>query len=460
MLRPVTRFRAAYVLGPDGVRADADLVVEGDRVVSVEPSSDAAAVELGQVAVVPGLVNAHSHAFQRLLRGRTEHLRADALGEDFWSWRALMYDAANRLSAAQVEAVSRFCFLEMALSGVTAVGEFHYLHRTDEEEELAHRVVRAARAVGLRINLLRVAYHRAGPGLPALPEQRRFVAPTVQTFLDRAQALARAWAHDPAVTVGLAPHSVRAVPRSWLLAIAEAPAGVVHIHACEQRAELAQCVAEHGMGPVQLLDACGLLRPSTTLVHATHLDDDALHRLGAARPTVCACPSTERNLGDGFLPAHDLLARGVPVALGSDSHADVDLWAEMRLVEYHERLRAERRNVLAPHAPARDGLRRTADVLWPMATIHGARALGLEAGALRPGALADFTTLDLEHPSLAGVDAESLVAHLAFAAAPGAVRAVYVGGAPIVQGGRHARQAEWTAAYRDAARALHGPAQR
>jgi formimidoylglutamate deiminase len=452
----MTRFRAAYVLGPEGVHADADLVVTQDRIVGIEAATGPADVDLGRVALVPGLVNAHSHAFQRLIRGRTEHLRADAPHEDFWSWRALMYESANRLSPAQVEAVSRFCFLEMALSGVTTVGEFHYLHRSEDDDELAHRVIGAARAVGLRITLLRVAYHRAGPGRGALPEQRRFVAPSVEDFLGRAQAVDRAWADDAAVTVGLAPHSVRAVPRSWLQAIAQAELGVVHIHACEQRAELAQCHAEHGMGPVQLLDACGLLRPTTTLVHATHLDADALDRLAAARPTVCACPSTERNLGDGFLPAEALLARGVPVALGTDSHADVDLWAEMRLVEYHERLRAERRNVLAAHAPIREGRRHTADVLWPMATEHGARALGLDAGALRPGALADFTAVDLDHPSLAGVDGERLVDHLAFAATPAAVRSVHVGGVPIVEGGRHARGREWTDAYLEAARAIHG----
>jgi len=203
---------------------------------------------------------------------------------------------------------------------------------------------------------------------------------------------------------------------------------------------------------VALLEACGLLRPGTTLVHATHLEDGAVERLVAGGPTVCACPTTERNLGDGFLPATELVAGGVPVALGSDSQATIDPWAEMRLVEYHERLRRERRNVLATHhgvwgATPEDGRLETADLLWPMGTAHGARALGLEVGALAPGRPADFVALDLRDPSLAGTTARTLLADLVFSTTPRAVRHVYVGGAQVVVDGRHPRQGDFVDSF-------------
>jgi formimidoylglutamate deiminase len=233
---------------------------------------------------------------------------------------------------------------------------------------------------------------------------------------------------------------------------------VLHIHACEQRAELAQCRAEYGAEPVRVLADHGVLDERTTLVHGTHLDADALALCAERRPTICACPTTERNLGDGFLPASALLAARVPVALGSDSHAEIDLWQELRLVELNERLRAERRNVLAPHAPAwghAQGDRLdTAALLWPMATAHGARSLGLPTGALSLGRPADFVTIDLADPSVAGLDAASLVAHLAFAMTPRAVRDVFVAGRPVIQGGRHPDQRAIVADFRRVMSAL------
>ncbi len=445
----MTTYRARYLLTEEGVVEDGVFAVADGRFSAVHAES--VDVDLGAVAVVPGLVNAHSHAFQRAIRGRTEYLDAARREEDFWSWRRLMYGAALTLDPDDIESVSAMAFLEMALTGITAVGEFHYVHHQpdgrpyDDPNALAHRVIDAARAVGIRITLLRVAYHRGGYQRPAGADQRRFVEPDVETYLSRVDALAAHWRHEPCVTVGMAPHSIRAVPGDWLEAVAahaDATSRVVHIHACEQRRELEESRAEYGAEPVRVLADRGLLSPTTTLVHGTHLDEEAFALLAKARPTVCACPTTERNLGDGFLPAETLVAAGVPIALGSDSQANIDLWAEMRLVEYHERLRAERRNVLAAHhgvwspAPA-DGQLRTADVLWPMGTRHGARALGLQTGQMAVGAPADFVTLDLGAPCLAGLSAETLTSDLVFSTAHGAVLDTFVAGTRVVADGAH-----------------------
>ena len=234
------RLRARFVLtdGPT-LLEDAVIEVADGRIVAIGVD-DGPAQDLGEVAVLPGQVNAHSHAFQRAIRGRTEYLDSARPEEDFWSWRAQMYAAANALDPDGVEAVSAMAFLEMALAGVTTVGEFHYLHHApdggpfDDANELGHRVVRAARAVGLRIALLRVAYHRGGIDQAPGPLQRRFGEPDVDTFLARVDALDAAWREEPLVSVGMAPHSIRAVPRPWLTDIAEMgrrTGRVVHIHA-------------------------------------------------------------------------------------------------------------------------------------------------------------------------------------------------------------------------------------
>lgn len=437
------RHRARYVVTPSGVVEGGVVAVDGGRFSAVS-AGGAAELDHGEAVIVPGLVNAHSHAFQRAIRGRTEHLAAGREADDFWSWRDAMYRAANGLDPDGIEAVSAMAFLEMALGGITTVGEFHYLHHGSDGtpyadvNELAHRVIRAARRVGIRIVLLRVAYQRAGFGKAVDPMQRRFVDRDVGAVWRAVEGLEKAWAGDGMVGVGVAPHSVRAVSRGWLEDIGAARGGrPVHVHACEQRAELAACESEYGMGPVELLASAGVLDERVTVVHGTHLDARALAVLGERRPVVCGCPLTEANLGDGILPAVELLERGVPLALGTDGQSRIDMWAEMSRVEEQLRLVGERRNVLARFAPMVEGRRSTAAVVWPMGSAGGAQSLGVDAGAIEAGRAADFVVLDLADPALAGASRMSVLADVALGMTPRAVRSVYVGGEAVVEDGRH-----------------------
>ena len=268
-------------------------------------------VRLPNQALLPGLVNAHSHTFQRLIRGRSENRGAN--GDDFWTWRNTMYAAALALSPDDLFDVARMTFLEMALAGITAVGEFHYIHRTPEGEPypdpnlLSKTVIAAARSVGLRICLLRVAYARAGFELPPNPGQIRFYE-TTEEYLANVAALLEsvAEARDRTVSVGVAPHSIRAVTLDALKvvsAFADARQLPMHMHMAEQTAEIAACEMEHGLPPVRLLAKHGLLRDRLTLVHAIHTTAEEVAALAAAKANICSCPTTERNLGDGIIDA-------------------------------------------------------------------------------------------------------------------------------------------------------------
>jgi formimidoylglutamate deiminase len=438
-------------------RAGLAIVVEGRRIVSIgEPPPDAQRVRLANRAALPGLVNGHSHAFQRAIRGRTEWRSPGHASDDFWSWREQMYAAAQRLTPEGLHAVSRMCFLEMALSGITSVGEFHYLHHTpsgapyEDPNELAHRVIAAAQEVGVRIALLRVAYARAGFQVPPNPLQARFIDRNIETYLDGSEKLRARYADDRAWT-GAAPHSVRAVDAGWISAIArwsderQAP---LHMHVAEQPKELAACQAEHGQSPVQLLASLGALGPRFTAVHAVHLDDADKRALRDSRSLICACPTTERNLGDGILDP-----TVTDVSLGTDSQVQIDLLEDARELEYHLRLQKLERAVLAPRdgAGGRAGL---AQRLFQSATVHGARSIGSGAGTLSPGESADFFTVDLDDPSIAGAHPDDLLSAVVFSLARTAVREVVVGGATIIDDGRHARQSEFTADYTRALRAL------
>ncbi len=395
---------------------------------SSAPADLAKAQRLRNRAILPGLVNAHSHAFQRVIRGRTEH-RTRAAYDNFWTWREAMYHAATRLSPEDVFDISRMAFLEMARSGITAVGEFHYLHnapggtRYSDPSELALQVIHAARDVGLRIALLRTAYVRAAWQTEANPGQTRFITSDVDVFIRDTEALAGACSSDH-VWVGVAPHSIRAVPLPFLLEAARYARSrkmPIHMHVAEQPAEIEACLAEHGLSPVELLAKYEVLAPDFTAVHATHTTAEEIGFLAKAGASICACPTTERNLGDGIAPADEWAKAGINVCFGSDSNVQIDLLEDGRELEYHLRLKRLERAILDTQR------------LFDYATLGGAKSLAA-------GASADFFTVDLNDLSIAGADRDSLLSNIVFAAQRGAIRDVYVAGKPVIQDGRHKEQ--------------------
>jgi formimidoylglutamate deiminase len=410
-------------------------------------------------ALLPGFVNAHSHAFQRLIRGRTQRPPANGGTEaDFWSWREAMYGAALTISAADVHDVARFCFLEMMRTGITSVGEFHYLHHREDgrsypdPNELAARVLDAADSVGLRIVLLNVCYATGGIGAPMADRQRRFRSASMEEYLDRTGDLDAAVAGRERTTAGVAPHSLRAVPREWLPQLREwaAARGMpFHMHLSEQPAEVEAVARAYGARPVEVLFQDGLLGDDFTAVHATHLSDREVALLGEAGANVCACPTTERDLGDGFLRGLDLLEAGAHISLGTDSHTNLDFLEEMRLIEYHERLLRLRRAVIAVE---RGDRRLVAPPLLRMATVSGARSLRLDAGRIEAGRFADLIAVDLGHPSLAGWTDETLAPTLVLSATPDVVTDVWVGGIRRLTDRRHGAGDEIMAAFTEVAR--------
>jgi formimidoylglutamate deiminase len=347
---------------------------------------------------VPAMVNAHSHAFQRDLRGAAERPAPEAhAADDFWSWREAMYRLAGEHDPESMRAAAGRVYAEMAAAGYGAVGEFHYVHHQpdgtpyEEPNAMAIAVAEAARAAGLRIVLLPAAYHRAGwdgGDLPPSPGQRRFCDPTVDAYLERVDAL-RAWADDrEGIDVGVAAHSVRAVPEAWLEAIAAyaEPHGLVrHVHAHEQPRELAECRAEHGISPIRLLDRSGFLGPRTSVIHGIYVDDDDVRRLAYSDTIVVSCPTTEGSLGDGHFPALTYRDAGVRIAIGSDSNVRVDPFEETR--ELESLARRERRTRHALLAAYGD--------LWGELNRNGLASVGLDdAGTI---------AIDRDHPDLRGV---------------------------------------------------------
>ena len=425
-----------------------------ERIVSADETADA--VRLPRRALLPGLVNAHSHAFQRLIRGRTER-RSPHTTDSFWTWREQMYTAANRLEPQAIYAASRMAFLEMALTGITAVGEFHYIHHSpdgslySDPNLLAREVVRAAREVGIRIALLRVAYARSGFETEPNPRQVRFIEPSPEIYLKHFEQLLAAPELDHKTAwAGIAPHSVRAVPLDYLKTIVgfgnerDVP---VHMHVAEQAAEVRACIREYGRSPVALLETEGLLSKRFTAVHAIHVTPKAIGAMARAGANVCACPTTERNLGDGVVPVDAYFNAGVPVSLGSDSQTQIDLLEDARELEYHLRLQQTARNVLAPTDDS--GSAALARRLFDCATINGARSIGFNGGKVETGAPADFFTVDLDDPSIAGSSPDDLLANIVFSLSRTAVRDVIVAGTQIVENGRHPRQEIIIADYRD-----------
>ena len=420
------------------------------RLASVEELRDEKRVRLANRAMLPGMVNAHSHAFQRVLRGRTEYRTSER--DSFWTWREMMYTAATRLTPEDLYDASRMAFLEMALAGITAVGEFHYLHHApdgaayDDRNLLAKEVIRAARDVGLRIALLRVAYARSGFNVEANPKQARFIEASAPAYLQNLELLSRDLDRASDTTwIGVAPHSVRAVPLDYLrevISYANRNDLKVHMHVAEQPAEVSACVEEYRRTPVALLETEGLLSDRFTAVHAIHVTPKAVSSFAKTGAMVCACPTTERNLGDGVVPADEYQKHDMPICLGTDSHVQIDLLEDARELEYHLRLQKLERAILP------------ADFLFDCATINGARSIGAPSGSIQTGQPADFFTIDLDDPSIAGAAENDLLSAIVFSSSRAAVREVVVGGQPIVSEGQHLIQEEVIERFNDLQRRL------
>jgi formimidoylglutamate deiminase len=379
--------------------------------------------------VLPGFVNAHSHAFQRGIRGHVQHTIG---GDNFWSWRERMYALAVRLNPEELRAISALAYLEMLQAGFTAVGEFHYLHHQPngqpyaQRNELALQVAEAAQDVGLRLCLLRVAYSRAGAGQKALPEQLRFCDQDMGEVLEDIENLAA----DSRFKVGLAAHSMRALTGPQLKALATY-SGPVHAHVDEQPGEIAQSLTEHGCRPLEVFERAGLLSDRFCAVHFTHPNDAEIQLLRSHGAQVVACPTTEMDLGDGFLPLEKL--RGVPLSIGSDSHVRIDPLAELRSLEWHARARLGRRCVLV-QSEAPEAL---AAALVQIGSRGGAHALGLNTGELVVGRQADFIAVDTSPIPLA---TGPLLSNWIFSGQPGWVKEAWVGGEQVLFDGKHPRE--------------------
>lgn len=427
----MTRYHCKLAwLGGDEPVADVLVTVAGDRITGVDIGVDAPAdaVRLRGLTL-PGFANAHSHAFHRALRGRTQ----GGLGS-FWTWREQMYSVATRLDPDSYFALARAVFAEMVLAGVTCVGEFHYVHHQpdgtpyDDPHAMGAALVAAAGDAGVRITLLDACYLHGGVGgQPLDPVQRRFSDGSAEAWVERSAARSRIV--SPTVRLGAAIHSVRAVdPESIesVAKVAHANGWPLHAHVSEQSAENAACVEHNGLTPTELLAERGALSADFTAVHATHLTGHDIALLGEHRCTACFCPTTERDLADGIGPAFELAAAGVSLSLGSDSHAVIDLLEETRAVELNERLRSNRRGQFPPR------------VLLTAATHAGHRSLGWpEAGRVEVGALADLVTIDLDSARTAGATAAEALAMAVFAGTAVDIREVICGGRHVVSGGAH-----------------------
>lgn len=422
-----------------GGRTERDVLidVDGAHIAAVTPgvATPPPTAQRRRGLTLPGMANVHSHAFHRALRGRTHRERGT-----FWTWRERMYAAAVRLDPDTYLELATAVYVEMALSGITAVGEFHYLHHGPDgtpygdPNAMGHALIEAARRAGIRLTLLDACYVTGGFGEPLDGPQLRFGDRDADTWAARVGCL-----RDGAdLRIGTAAHSVRAVPDDQLPTVADAAAvrsAPLHTHLSEQVAENQACRAAYGKTPTQVLADTNVLSPRTTAVHATHLTAGDIELVGATGTGVCLCPTTERDLADGIGPARELADAGAPLSLGTDSHAVIDPFEEARGVEFGERLRTHERG------------RFTTAELFTAATAAGHRALGWDdGGTIAPGARADLVTVGLNGPRLAGWDPEAVDAAVLFAATGPDVTHVVSGGRAIVTDRRHAELADVTAA--------------
>ena len=434
---------------PDGWADNVRLTLEGGKILRVETGVAAGAGDERHAIAIPGLSNLHSHAFQRGMAGLAE--RRGPEGDNFWTWREVMYRFLDRLGPDDVEAIAGQAYVEMLETGFTRVGEFHYLHHAPDGApyanlaELAERIAAAAEETGIALTLLPVFYAHANfGGIPPVPGQRRFIN-TVGGFAKLMDASRHAIAALPDSRIGVAPHSLRAVTAEELPdVVALAEGGPVHIHAAEQIKEVEDCVAWSGARPVEWLLDHADIDGGWCLVHATHLTDVETSRLARSGAVAGLCPVTEANLGDGVFPAGRYLAAGGAFGVGTDSNILIDPAAEIRALEYAQRLTARARNVLAS-APGRS----TGRELFDGALAGGGQALAAGSAGLRPGAAADLVSFDARHPAMAGRTADSAVDSWVFAGYRGAVDCVWRHGRKLVENGRHHAREAVAARYRE-----------
>lgn len=424
-----------YVYTPRGIQAGMLLAIEDDGRIAALTSSDeqtaaltASAEKLPGVLLLPGFVNTHSHVFQRALRGHTH--RPLSAHDSFWSWRNAMYAEANRLDPDSLYTSALHTYREMLAAGYTSVGEFHYVHHQPDgtpyadPNAMSEAVLSAGNDAGIHVILLMTAYAQGGINQPLEEGQRRFADRSVELYLERVEALRR-----KGQAVGVAPHSIRAVSEPWLRAIAtysRQHALPLHIHADEQVAEIEQCQAAYGCTPIELLARCGVLGPQTTIIHATHANTNEIALLKHHGCTVCVCPTTEGDLGDGIAPYAELLAAQIPLAIGADSNTRLDPIEELRWAEYTARMRYQQRRILLAEELGAPG-----SFLLEMGTQHGAAALATDTGSIAPGMYADLVAVDLTHPMLQGWNERDLLDVLFFGASPAVIKHVWVQGKQI-----------------------------
>lgn len=429
----MTTFWSEHALLPSGITSGVRTTVTDDRVTAIDVRTHPRPHDTKLHGVtLPGMANVHSHAFHRGLRGRTH-----ANGGDFWSWRERMYSLMSHLQPDTYLDLARATFAEMVLAGFTCVGEFHYVHHQvdgtpyPDLNAMGHALQQAAAEAGIRLTLLDTCYLTGGLDgsgyLPLDPYQRRFGDGTAEGWAARVSQLRE----GPMSRVGAAIHSVRAVPRDQLGVVAEAarsglgvhPSPVpLHVHLSEQLAENAATLARYGRTPTQLLHEQGVLGPTTTAVHATHLTDEDVRLLGESGTGACFCPLTERDLADGIGRARDLHRAGARLSIGTDQHVSIDPWGELRSLEMHERLVTNERGRFDPAE------------LVDVGTRQGYVSLGWDdGGRLEVGSLADLCNVRLDSVRTVGAKPAQVV----FAATAGDVDTVVVGGKPVVEGGRH-----------------------
>jgi formimidoylglutamate deiminase len=422
---PQTLLRPTLLWSEGAFRADHEVVISGDRISEIRPATGPSD---WSVAILPGFVNAHSHAFQRGMRGQGETFR-EGQGS-FFTWRASMYELVASLDAERAYRTSRTAFEEMLDAGITTVGEFHYIHHAADEEENARwmldgAILRAARDAGIRIVLLHCDYVRGGfDDRPLAGGQVRFNTRTLETYLaslDRAEKIAE----GPLQSVAAVSHSTRAVPIDRIAAVhAEATrrGSVFHLHLEEVVQEIDDCLAIHDRTPMRLLLEHGVIDERTTAVHCTHSNAEDLQDFAAAGARICLCPNTEGNLGDGICDLATMRELGIPIAIGTDLNSRIAPTEDLRWIEYVQRVRHQMRGAVVDQAG------RTGRALLDIATVNGAASLGVESGSISVGRFADFVAIDLDHRTLEGVDPDQLAEAIVMGTGPECLAGTCVGG--------------------------------